>query len=355
MRCVVVTGASGNVGTALLDALQRCEQIDRVVGVARRRPSPTAQRSIEWVSADVGQDPLDGVMEGADALVHLAWRFQPTRNRRSTWHSNVGGTLRTLDAASRAGVGTIVYASSVGAYSPASEHDRDHRVDETWPTNAVPDAAYGTQKSYLERALDAFELAHPDVRVVRIRSAFVFQPAAAPEQRRIFAGPFLPGRLVAGGGLPVVPLPKGLRFQTVHAADLADAYVAALVSPVRGAFNIAADPVIRPAELADVLRTRVVEVPAGIVRTAFAAAFHLRLVPAEPGLLDLFLSLPLMDATRARRELGWRPRHTSVQALQAFLAGLRDPRGGPTPPLDPTAGGRGRLREFTAGVGQRDL
>ena len=351
---VVVTGGTGNVGTAVVDALRRSREVERIVAVARRLPDAEHQPDVTWVCADIAHDDLTAVMSGADAVVHLAWRFQPTRHPRETWESNVVGSLRTFDAASRAGVTAIIHASSVGAYSPFDPADPDRRVGEDWPTDAIPTAAYGTQKSYLERALDAFDLANPSVRVVRIRSAFVFQRAAAPEQRRIFAGPFLPGRLLGSPFLPLVPVPKGLRFQTVHADDLATAYLAAVLTPVRGAFNVAADPVITAAELADVLQTRVVEVGAGLLRAGLGAAFRIRLAPAEPGLLDLFLSLPLMDTTRARQELAWTPQHSATDALAAFVDGLRRPTGGPTPPLDAHAGGPARLGELATGVGQRE-
>ena len=303
MRCVVVTGATGNVGTAVVAALRRSPDVDRVVAIARRLPEERDEPDVTWVDADIARDDLAPAMAGAEAVVHLAWRFHPTRDARQTWESNVVGSLRTFDAARRAGLTAIVHASSVGAYSPYDPADPDRPVDERWPTHAIPTAAYGVQKSYLERALDAFELAHPDMRVVRIRSAFVFQYAAAPEQRRIFAGPFLPGRLLRSPLLPVVPLPRGLRFQTVHADDLADAYVAAVLTPVTGPFNVAADPIVRPSELAGSLRARPVEVPPRLVRAALGAAFRLRLAPVEPGLFDLFRSLPVMDTARARREL----------------------------------------------------
>jgi UDP-glucose 4-epimerase len=262
------------------------------------------------------------------------------------------GSTRTFRAARDAGVTAIVHASSVGAYSPFDPADPDRCVGEDWPTDAIPTAAYGTQKSYLERTLDAFELAHPDIRVVRIRSAFVFQRAAAPEQRRIFAGPLLPGRLLRL--LPFAPVPTGLRFQTVHAEDLAAVYTAAVLMPVSGAFNVAADPVVRASELAQVLRTRAVALPAAVIRAGLATAFRTRLTPAEPGLLDLFLSLPLLDTARARSVLSWEPQHSSTDALTAFIEGLRRPIGGFTPPLDAHAGGRARLGELATGVGQRE-
>lgn len=352
---VVVTGASGNVGTATLGALRRRSDVDRIIGVVRRVPEPADRGSIEWVEADVGRDDLGPVLRGADAVVHLAWQFQPTRNRRETWRTNVIGSQRVFEAARDAGVAAVVHASSVGAYSPFDERDPDRPVDESWPTHAVPDAAYGTQKSYVERMLDAFEMANPVVRVVRIRAAFVFQPSASPEQRRIFAGPFVPGRFVASGRLPVLPVPHGLRFQTVHAADLAEAYAKAVATPAQGAFNIAADPIVRADDLGRLFEARVLEVPRRLAGAGMAGAFRLRLAPAEPGLLSLFLSLPVMDTSRARGELGWQPQHSSIDALEAFLAGLRHPEGGATPPLDPAISGPARVKEIAAGMGQAEV
>ena len=151
-----------------------------------------------------------------------------------------------------------------------------------------------------------------------------------------------------------MPVPKDLRFHTVHAEDLAAAYLAAVLMPVSGPFDVAGDPVIRTPELADVLRSRAVEVRPGLLRAGLGAAFRMRLAPAEPGLLDLFLSLPLRDTTRARQEMAWTPRHSSTEALTAFVDGLRRPVGGPTPPLDAHAGGPGRLGERATGVGQHE-
>jgi nucleoside-diphosphate-sugar epimerase len=354
---IVVTGATGNVGTAVLRALAASGSVDHVTGVARRVTDDVREAFpwVEWHAGHVGVDDLEPALQRADALIHLAWQFHPTRRPVETWQANVLGSIRTMEAAARAGVRTIVHASSVGAYSPGprTSGQPDDAVDEGWPTHALPTAAYGRQKSYVERVLDAFECARPNIRVVRIRSAFVFQRSASPEQRRIFLGPFVPGRLVASGRLGVVPLPRGLRFQTVHAQDLASAYVAAVEGDVSGPFNIAAPPVVGKQELAEVLGARAVDVPVGAAERVMGAAFKLRLAPAEPGLLPLFMSLPLMDTTRARERLGWEPRHGALHTLRELLAGLRSPDGGPTPPLRAHAGGPLRIGELASGVGGR--
>lgn len=346
---VVVTGATGNVGTSLVEALSRDPAVQSIVGVARRRPEWSAPNT-SWVEADVGSDDLVPIFTGADAVVHLAWLFQPTHSPAVTWRSNAVGSIRVFDAVAAASVPVLIHASSVGAYSPGPGR---RPVDESWPTHALPVASYGREKSYVERALDAFEARHPEHRVVRLRPGFIFKREAASAQRRIFAGPLLPGFLGQRAFIPVVPALPGMTFQALHSEDAAEAYRRALLTDVRGAFNVAADPVLDPDTLGELLQARPLPMPRRAARALLAAAWHLHLIPAEPGLLDLALSLPVMDTTRARAELGWTPRHTATEAIAEFFAGLRAKAGMATPPLDPTAGGRFRFREFATGVGER--
>src|SRR3954466_6465132 len=122
---VVITGATGNVGSSVLRALAADERVTRVVAGARRPPPPPDDEAPKttWVAADVAVDDLTTVFDGAAALVHLAWAVHPTPDERQTGRVNVLGPLRTVDAALAAGVRTVLYASSVGAYSPAATPD----------------------------------------------------------------------------------------------------------------------------------------------------------------------------------------------------------------------------------------
>jgi UDP-glucose 4-epimerase len=344
---VVVIGATGNVGTAVVRALTVDDRVSEILGIARRCPKWEPPKTT-FVTADVASDDLVPYLRGADAVVHLAWLFQPTHRPMVTWQANVVGSERVFSAASAAGVRAVVYASSVGAYSPGP----GRRVDESWPTHSVPTAAYGREKAYVERLLDAFEARHPDTRVVRLRPAFIFQRQAASEQRRIFAGPLMPGSVLRPGRLPVVPWPAGLRFQALHANDVAEAYRLAAVGDARGAYNVAADPVIDVESIGEVLGSRVVRVPGPLARAGLAAAWQLHLVPAEPTLLDLALQLPLLDTTRIRTELGWSPTVSSVDALREVLEGMSEGAGGKTPPLTPDSLA-GRLHEGATGIGER--
>ncbi|MGW9048273.1 NAD-dependent epimerase/dehydratase family protein [Streptomyces lydicus] len=347
---VIVVGATGNVGTSLVRALSKDPAIGSVLGLARR-PCELSVAKTNWACVDIG-DPetdLESHFRGADAVVNLAWLFQPTHEPVTTWRTNVLGSMRVFDAVAAAGVPALLHASSVGAYSPGP---KDRFVDESWPTHGWPEAAYCREKSYLERVLDAFEQRHPSVRVVRMRPGFLFKRESASEQRRLFAGPLLPQRLARSSLIPALPDVPGLRFQALHTDDVADAYRRALLRPVRGAFNLAADPVIDAAELAAILHARTVRLPLPPLRSALAAAWHLHLVPASPQLFDAVLRLPLLDSTRARTELDWTPQRSATEAVTEFLHGLQEIAGDDTAPLAPRLPG-GRARELVTGVGRR--
>jgi nucleoside-diphosphate-sugar epimerase len=333
----------------VVHALAADPAVDSIVGVARRRPELVVPKT-SWAAADVRTSDLEPLLRGADVVIHLAWLIQPSRDERVTHAVNVQGSARVFDAAARARAGAVVYASSVGAYAPGP---KDRAVDESWPTTGIPSSFYSRHKAEVERLLDAFQREHPSVRVARLRPGLVFQREAAAEIRRLFVGPLLPNPLVHRRFVPVVPDTPRLRFQAVHSADVAEAYRAAALSDARGAFNVAAEPVLDGPALGRILGARPVPVSPRVLRGAAALTWRLRLQPTPPGWVDLALGVPIMNSTRARRELGWTPRRSAVEAFEDLFDGLHDGSGAPTPPLDPRAGGPARVRELLTGIGGR--
>ncbi|HET7718573.1 MAG TPA: NAD-dependent epimerase/dehydratase family protein, partial [Acidimicrobiales bacterium] len=298
---VVVTGATGNVGTSLMRVLSADPAVTSIVGVARRRPDFHLAK-VGWVAADVSRDDLEGPFAGADVVVHLAWAIQPSHRLDVVEATNVAGTQRVLDATGAVGAGAFVYASSVGAYSPGP---KDRRVDESWPTAGVPTSFYSRHKAATERMLDRFEAERPGTRVVRLRPGLIFKREAASGIRRLFFGRLLPPQLLRPALIPFVPRTDRLVFQAVHTDDVAEAYRLVIVGNARGAFNIAADPVLDPAELGRALGARPLPVPAPALRVAADLSWRAHLQPTPAGWLDLAVESPLLDTTRARKELGW--------------------------------------------------
>ncbi|MEU4420419.1 NAD-dependent epimerase/dehydratase family protein [Actinoplanes sp. NPDC024001] len=336
---VVIVGASGNAGTALLRRLRTESDID-VVGISRRVP-PNAD--VAWHSVDVGEDgateTLTGIFEGADAVVNLAWQIQPSHDPRRLYRTNVLGSRSVFRAALRAGVPSLVHASSVGVYAPGP---KQAFVKETWLRTGVPESSYSRHKALVERMLDEIEADHPTLRVVRLRPGLIFQRDAGTEIGRYFAGPLLPARLLSFGWIPVLPQHPGLRMQAVHADDVAEAYLLALRADVRGAFNIAAGPVLDPQVAARAFHGVPVPVPGLILEGAAALTWWLRLQPVDRGWVRLALKAPLMSCDRAASELGWRPRVDAVSALRELVAGLASRAHTDSPPLraDPDMPGR---------------
>ena len=347
---IVVIGGTGNVGTSVIEALARDEQVESILGIARRLPEWRPAKT-EWTRADVTSDDLVSHLAGADVAIHLAWAIQPSRDGDELRRVNVDGSARAFAAVAEAGVPALVYASSVGAYSVGP---KDRPVDESWPTGGIRSSFYSRHKAEVETLLDSFEGEHPKVRVVRLRPGLIMKAEAAAEIRRLFAGPFLPSFATRPGLLPVIPRIPGLSVQAVHSHDVGEAYRLAALGDARGAFNVAASPAIAPDVVAAHLGARSVPVPARLARGLAAASWAARLQPTPPGWLDMALGCPVMDTVRARSELGWNPRHDALEAITEVLEGIAETEGFGTPPLDPGAGGPARSGEIASGIGARN-
>ena len=347
---VVVVGATGNIGTSVLRSLENEERVESILGIARRRPALRVPKT-EWAEADIVTDDLVPHLRGADAVVLLAWLIQPSRDLNKLWMTNVEGSTRVMRAVKEAGVPALLYASSVGTYSPGP---KDRAVDESWPVDGVPTAYYARHKAEVERRLNSFEDEAPDVRVVRMRQALVFKREAATGIRRLFAGPLLPSILARPSLINLIPEIENLRGQVVHSYDVGEAYRLALTREVRGAFNLAAEPVLDAHEVGRILNARPVPLPARLARTGADLSWRLRLQPVSAGWFDMALSVPIMDTTRARTQLGWTPRRSADETLLDLLAGLREGAGLDTPPLSPKTSGPFRIREIMTGVGGRE-
>src|SRR3954471_10135346 len=195
---VVVVGATGNVGTSVVRALADEPQVESVLGLARRAASLSLPKTT-WAAADIETDDLASHFRGADAVVHLAWRIQPSRDLPSLRRTNVDGSARVFRAVAESEVPALVFASSVGVYSPAPDMTP---VDESWPREGVRTSFYSRHKAEVERLLDRFEHEVTGRRIVRLRPGLIFKREAATGIRRLFAGPFFPSVLVRGGRVP---------------------------------------------------------------------------------------------------------------------------------------------------------
>lgn len=354
---LLVTGASGNIGTALLRALAADHPDHVVTGVVRRRPpaDPPYDR-VTWHELDLAgpgaAEELAPLMDGVQAVVHLAWGFQPTRDVDYLKRTALGGTQAVIRAIEVAGVPHLVHMSSVGAYSPATDRSR---VTESYPVQGVPTSPYSQHKAAAERMLDALVARAGDrLTVTRLRPGFVLQRDAAAALLRYGLPGYVPAAALRL--LKVLPVDRRLLFPVVHADDVADAVIRSVRTTAGGAFNLAAEPPLDRDAVAAVFGAHPVHVPAKVLSTIVGATWRARLQALEPGWVDLGFSVPQLDTTRAREVLGWSPRVGSRAALAETLAGALGGSSTPSPPLRPrTAGDLLRRLRRSGPVGDRHL
>jgi UDP-glucose 4-epimerase len=343
---VAVTGASGNVGTALLRRLTTpATGVAEIRGLARRHPPDVAPYDrVRWERTDLGEPASEEVLErfldGVDAVVHLAWALQSGRRPDLLHRVNVEGSRRVVRAATAAGVAQFVHMSSISAYAAGPV---GYRVSEDWPTTGIPSSQYSRDKSEAERVVRNVAARQTEMTLTVARPTLVLQPEAGSELGRYFLGPLVFGaaRMLPGGVARSLPLPlPRLAVSFVHADDVADALVRMLDRRAAGPFNLAAEPLMDSDALARALGTRrvPVPVPVAVLRAAVAAAYAAHVLPTEPGWLDMALRLPALNTDRARRLLDWAPAHRGDEVFAQFVAALGLGHGAPGPLLRPAGG-----------------
>lgn len=331
---IVITGASGNIGTALLRTLVNDESFagDELIGIVRRPPEPEdVYARVTWHALDLADSDaanlLVPIFEGADVVVHTAWGFQPTRRPDYLHAVGVEGTRAVARAVAEAGVRQLIHLSSVGVYAPGRA---GVEVDESWPATGVETSPYSHHKVMAEAILD--DLAATSATTIsRLRPGFVLQARSASELLRYGTPAVLP-RFVFGA-MPILPLDRRFAIPVVHADDVAQAIALLLRNPVEGAFNLAADEGLDRDTIARVMGVRPVQVSTRVLGAAVRASWRLHLQPLEPGWFDLACTVPLLDNSKARRELNWQPKYRAAKVLADLRRGFREQASMPSPPL----------------------
>jgi UDP-glucose 4-epimerase len=341
---VLVAGASGNIGTALLRRLAVQPEIEGITGIARRVPGDDAgppYDQADWHGIDLAEagvaDRLAELMRGADSIVHLAWQIVAGHDRPAQARTNLIGSEQVLAAALWSGVPQLVHLSSAAAYSG---HPGADRVTETAPRRGIPSSAYSRDKVAVEDRLDIAEAEHPQLRVVRIRPPAVLSRPAASEIARMLMGRLAGAGRLARGRVPLLPLPPRTVTQVVAAEDVADLITRAIVARAAGPFNVADEPVLTSVGIARLLGGLHLPVPAPAMRAVLDLTWRLRLQPLDGSWLDLLVNCPLLDTTRARTELHWRPQHDARATIADVRRGIAEGAGAVSPALRPLSRSR---------------
>lgn len=326
---VAVTGPTGEIGISAVAALEREPAVDRIVGMARRPFDPAARG---WVKTEYRQGDIldraavDGLVDDADVVVHLAYLIMGSREESRT--INLTGTRNVFEATvAAARPNRLVYTSSVAAYGYHA--DNPVPLTEDVAVRGSKEHYYSEQKAECEAVLHEVTEG-TGLEVYVLRPCIVAGPEATAladsmPWRQLRES--LPGQLrgvvtTIQGMLPLLPDP-GVALQLVHHDDVASAIaLAATGAGPPGAYNLAADGEISLSEVAAATGTRSVRVPQSAATAVSAILARLPMVPAAAEWVHVARSSVVMDTTRAKQQLGWQPRHTSRETLDALAAAL---------------------------------
>jgi UDP-glucose 4-epimerase len=327
---VAVTGPTGEIGKPLMSELERRPEVESVLGMARSPFDPTEEGwgKVAYRRGDIlDRGALAALFDGADVAVHLA--FAIFGSREETRKVNLQGTRNVFEAAIKAGVSRLVYASSVAAYGFHPENPQP--LTEDVPTRGSDSFYYSAQKAELEDLLAELLLGSGV-------EAYVFRPCivAGPRATMLIEQVVDSVRLgdpvpILRRGLEKLPLAKpilpdpGMPIQLVHHDDVAQAMAAAICGDgPPGAYNLAGEGVIGIGDIAHSIGWRSVPVPGPAVSVGTTAARHLRFVSSKFEWTTAADTPVLMDTTKARRDLGWKPQFDALDTLHQTAAGARE-------------------------------
>ena len=348
---VVVTGATGNVGTAVLRTLADEPRVREIVGVARRRPG-VARAQGDLDAADVApRRPRAASSRGADAVVHLAWLIQPSRDERTTRARERRGQppgLRGRRPRRRA-----ARSSTRRRSAPTRAGPKDRAVDESWPTTGIADLVLLAPQGGGRARCSTTRGRAP----ARCASCACGPGSSSSARRPRRSGGCSPARccpapLVRRVLIPVVPsiaaaaLPGRARARRRRGV------------PARGCSTRRARRLQRRGragprrpELARLLGARAVRVPAARPARPAGLTWRARLQPTPAGWVDIALGVPDHGHRARARGAGLDPApHGRRGAAGAARRACARSAGSPTPPLDPGRAVRPQ-REVLTGLG----
>jgi nucleoside-diphosphate-sugar epimerase len=313
MRTVVVTGVAGSLGQRVASMLVARPDVEGVIGVdvvPSAWSDPKLDVRIVDLALGAGRDDraLRSAFEGADSLVHLAWRTADTKNvaasdAAAVADANRRSLLRVLDAASAQGVACVVHLSSATVYG-------------AWPDNKVPltedahlrpnpEFLFAVSKAEAERVVSDWAAAHPAAAVAVLRPA----ATVGSEQRPLYQALGVTRSPGSGDGSRPV--------QYLHVEDLARAVVVVWEQRLRGVFNVAPDAGVRE-DVARAIAGGVAKLtlPTRVAQSVSEWSWQLwrKGVPAEA---RAYATHPWVVSSDRIKAAGWAPRYSSEEALVA--------------------------------------
>jgi UDP-glucose 4-epimerase len=313
-RRVLITGVGSHVGSLLAQRLERDPEVEHVAGLDTRRPKVALERT-EFIAADIRDQKIGRLIAPTrvDTIVHeqIVRQPGPGMSSRAMHDINVIGTLQILAACERVPtLSTIVVRGSAGVYGAEPHAPQFFREEmaRLFPLRT----RFQRDVAEIENYFDTYARRHTGVSCTMLR----YQPAI---------GPGLRTQITRYLSQPVCPTYMGFdpRIQLVGIDDALEAIVAAVRNPVRGAVNVAGPGTIGLSRMIRLAGRRALPIAAPFFGTVTSAGQRLGLDTQSEDFQRLLRYGRGVDVRRLTDEVGYTPRQSTVQAVEAWAASTR--------------------------------
>jgi UDP-glucose 4-epimerase len=311
MSTVAITGAGGYIARQLILFLEKQAWCRKILGTDVVVPGIQSAK-LEFYNCDIrGPELLDFWKDrDIDTMVHLAFVMNPIHDEKQMYDVNVNGTLNVLRICEELTIPHIIVASSGTAYGAWPDNPPSLKEDD--PIRIFPPKfSYAHHKGIIEQHCAAFIKQHPDIIFNIVRPCVVYGPNTDNYLSRYLKN------------LPVIFLPDGCDpgLQFVHEDDMARLFVLLIEKRIPGAFNVAGDGAVKMTEVGAMIGKKTLKIPRRLYSAFIWLLWHLHIKIAEApaGIVDYTAYPWVLDTTRAKEKLGWKPRYTSKETLRIML------------------------------------
>lgn len=312
MDTVLVTGGTGYLGSLVVARLAASGV--PVVALDIRGPREEIP-GVEYVTGDLRQVDLPGLLgeHNVGAVVHLAAIVEPPRGMTEAELEDieVGGTQRVVDACVEAGVGHLTVTSSGASYGYYARND-GRALTEDMAVPGSSEFAYSRHKAEVEALLKRARRLHPELGQLVLRPGTILGAGTDNQITALFTGRAILTLRESDGP-----------FNFVWDEDVAEIIVSGVMRRRTGIYNVAGDGVMTMRDIAKVEGSRVVAIPAGLVRRALGLMHRVGVGRYGPEQVDFLLHRPVLDNTRLHRDFPGLPTKTTREVYEVFRTGRR--------------------------------
>ncbi len=310
MLRIAVTGISGDIGSRLLPALEKRDDVEQIVGIDLRPPRRRLSDRTVFYRMSVG-NPLLGDLFKAhniNALIHLAFSIRIGHSREFLHEINVIDPINLFRACITAGVFKIVMLSSAEVYG--YRPNNPFYIDESAPLRPTPHDPYIQDKAELDEYCREVLTRYPDMAITILRPSFCTGPGM---QSRLT-------HLLYGSSLRMLPAGYNPLYQFIHVDDLVRAITYSLIIDARGVFNIAGNGIVSLAEVIKMARGFSFRLPGPVLHHLTNAKWYLRMTPIPAAMMRLLKYSLVVSTEKAAEDLVFYPRFTSKEAFETYAA-----------------------------------